>query len=179
VGPYRLAPRLPRRNPTPQPLARRGGANGKEARLVQASTSEPAAEYSVELDGESGGRCDCCGRASHSVWGWVHRDERTVASYRIHWTVGHLSDLGANFDLVLGTWGENTTVDDRFAASLLYREPDDSPSAFMVIDADDRSIEGSELCSSALQRDEIIGTPLAEQLFAIIDAIWVQDCRFF
>ncbi|MCB2013704.1 MAG: hypothetical protein R3E11_10545 [Sphingobium sp.] len=49
----------------------------------------------------------------------------------------------------------------------------------MVIDAADRPIGASELVSGALRREEIIGTPLADHLFAMVDAIWEQDQRFF
>ncbi|MEH6789905.1 hypothetical protein [Parasphingorhabdus sp.] len=136
-------------------------------------------ELTVEQLDESSGVCDCCGNASRKVWGLVHSGERTVAAYWLHWTIGHLDTEGANFDLIVGSWGDGTGPQDRFAASLLYREPVDSPPAFMVIDASERQIAGSELFQSALRREDIIGTPIAEQLFAFVDAIWLQDSRIF
>ena len=136
-------------------------------------------DLTVEPLDESGGHCDCCGNLSRSVWGLIHSGEATVAAYWMHWTVGHLDTDGANLDLVVGSWGESTGPSDRFAASLLYRESNDEPAAFMVIDATDRQIAESELAVCALRRNEVIGTPIADQLFALVDAIWLQDGRIF
>lgn len=141
--------------------------------------AQPSDEFAVELLDESGGRCDCCGQASRTVWGLVHQGEATIAAYWMNWTVGHLDDPGANLDLILGAWGDGTAARDRIAASLVYREQEDSAPAFMVIDASDRPIAESELVSGALKREEVIGTPLADHLFALVDAIWEQDQRFF
>lgn len=138
-----------------------------------------ANEYIVEALDETGGLCDCCGNASRSIWGLVHSDDRTVAAYWLHWTVGHLDEAGANLDMVIGPWGDGTTANDRFAASLLYREPANEAPALMVIDATGRKNANSTLANTALCRDEIIGSPIAEQLFALVDAIWLQDARFF
>jgi hypothetical protein len=140
---------------------------------------DPPAGFAVEPLDESAGHCDCCGEASRSVWGLVHQNNATIAAYWMHWTVGHLGGPGANLDLVLGAWGNDTTSRDRVAASLMYRAPEDAPPAFMVIDAADRPIGASELVGGTLRREDIIGTPLADQLFAMVDAIWEQDQRFF
>lgn len=94
-----------------------------------------ANEYLVEALDETGGLCDCCGNASRSIWGLVHSGDRTVAAYWLYWTVGHLDEAGANLDMVIGPWGDGTTANDRFAASLLYREPVNEALALMVIDA--------------------------------------------
>lgn len=134
---------------------------------------------SIEPLDESGGLCDCCGNPSRSVWGLVHQSDRTVAAYWLHWTVGHLDEPGANLDLVIGSWGEQTSQNDRVAVSLLHREQLDGPPAMMVIDATDRPISGSDLVGQALGRSDVIGTPLAQQVFALVDAIYEQDARFF
>jgi hypothetical protein len=136
-------------------------------------------DLTLEKLGETGGHCDCCGRRSRRVWGLLHRDDRTVAAYWMHWTVGHLDDPGANLDLVIGRWGDDATADDRFAVSLVHREQADGTSALMVIDAGGRLSSGEALASTALRRDEVIGTPLAAQVFAFTDAIYEQDGRFF
>ncbi|HYD13945.1 MAG TPA: hypothetical protein VEC11_13935 [Allosphingosinicella sp.] len=97
----------------------------------------------------------------------------------MHWTEGHLADTGANLDLVLGRWGDGTGPEDRVAISLVHQQqPDGSPS-LMVIDANDRPVSSGGLASTGLRRDEVIGTPLAQQVFSLTDAIYVQDGRFF
>jgi hypothetical protein len=136
-------------------------------------------DFVVEPLEESGGFCNCCGEASRSVWGLVHHGDATVAAYWMHWTVGHLDEPGANLDLAIGAWGEAALPSDRVAASLLYRQPEDDPPAFMVIDAADRAIAKGALVGGALRREDIIGTPLAEHVFGLVDAIFLQDDRFF
>lgn len=138
-----------------------------------------SADYVVEPLEESGGFCDCCGEASRSVWGLVHHGNATVAAYWVHWTVGHLAEPGANFDLVMGAWGETTTSNDRVAVSLLYRHSESHPPACMVIDATDRPIAKSELVGAAARREDVVGTPLAAHVFSLVDAIFLQDDRFF
>jgi len=137
-----------------------------------------ATEYVVEPINEQTGSCECCGRTSRSLTGFVHDRERTVAGYFVHWTVGHLQDNGADIDIVLGEWSDGTSPADRYAISLLHREADGEPPALMVIDARAKFQDG-ELAGHRLRREDVIGTPLAPQLFSIVDAIYLQDGRFF
>jgi hypothetical protein len=130
----------------------------------------------IELAGASSGSCDCCGRRSQAVWGYVHEGGGpTRAAYFVRWTEGHLEEVGADVDLILGTWGDGTSNADRTAISLRYRPEEDGPGSFMIVDAEPKPI----LASSGLKRDEVIDTPLAAQAFALLDAIWEQDDRFF
>ena len=133
----------------------------------------------VETTGESSGFCDCCGRTSQTVWGLVSSHGTPVASYFVQWTVDHLSENGANIDLIIGSWGEGTEREDRAAVSLRYRLDEDGIGSVMVIDAHDRPTAKSELVGSVLRRDEVIGSPLATQVFDLVDAIFLQDDRFF
>ena len=144
-----------------------------------ATMSNTASPFTVERWGESGGHCDCCGNDSHSVWGIVLEEGETVAAYWMHWTLGHLADPGANLDIVLGKWGDDTATTDRVAVSLLHRERPDGTPAMMVIDASDRRTGDGTLASQALRRNEVIGMPIAAQVFALVDAIYEQDDRFF
>jgi len=43
---------------------------------------------------------------SRKVWGLVRSDGYAYATYFVHWTVGHVFDHGANFDVILGKWGK-------------------------------------------------------------------------
>lgn len=135
--------------------------------------------FQVETMGESDGHCDCCGNESRCVWGLVNDGGRTLAAYWMNWTVGHLIDRGANLDLILGRWGEGATADDRVVISMVHREQPDSSPTLMVIDAGDGPAAKGELASVALKRGDVIGTPLAAQVFALVDAIYEQDDRFF
>lgn len=47
----------------------------------------------------------------------------------------------------------------------------------MVVDAAARLASKSKLCDKAMRRTEVIGTPLAPQVFSLLDAIWLGDPR--
>ena len=136
-----------------------------------------AQTYLVEqADSKKFESCPCCGRSSNRVWGSVATVDRVVAAYFVHWTLGHVPENGANFDLIVGAWDDNTSERDRSAVSLEYRLLDSGPT-FRIIDADGRDTAKSDLVGRALSRSEVIGTPLADEIFAICDAVLAQDDR--
>jgi hypothetical protein len=96
----------------------------------------------------------------------------------MHWTVGHLEDLGANLDIVIGDWGDDSDPDSRVAVSLVHYETSAGPQ-MTVIDAEGRRDRLSGLAHRMAARDAVIGTPLAAQVFLLVDAIYLQDGRFF
>jgi len=131
----------------------------------------------IEGTGEKDfGPCQCCGDMSRSVWGFVRQGDRTEAAYFVDWTLGHVNDHGAHFDVVFGPWGHDGSKADRQAVSLEFRRTERGPS-FMVIDAESRAFARPGLAQRLLKRAEVIGTPLAQVVFDIVDAIWVQDAR--
>ena len=91
-------------------------------------------------------------------------------------TLGRI-DHGANFDLIVGKWGEQTSSADRSAVSVAFQRMPEGPQ-FMVIDAVGRpGATPGTLADSALRRDQVIGTPLAQEVFALLDAVWLNDER--
>jgi hypothetical protein len=131
----------------------------------------------VEPTGEKDhGPCACCGKNSRCVWGFVRTPRAQLAAYFVHWTVGRVSDHGANFDLIVGRWGERATATDRSLVALEYRLLDNGP-AFMVIDAEGRPAADSELVGRVLRRADVIGRPIADEAFGIVDAVLAQDAR--
>jgi hypothetical protein len=131
--------------------------------------------FELEQTGTSSAHCDCCGSTTKRVWGLIYRNGAAVASYFVGWAEQR-PDHGASFDLILGKWGDSATKQDRFAVALDYRVFEGAPQ-FMVVDAQGRLPYGGDLADSALKRSEIIGTPLAPKVFALIDAIYVGDPR--
>ena len=110
------------------------------------------------------------------MWGYVHYGEAALAAYFVTWTEGQVPRHGANWDFVVGTWGQGTTAEDRVAVSLAMRVMDRGPE-FMVIDAEGREIATAELAGKVMARDEVVGTKLAEVVFGMVDAIWEDDKR--
>jgi hypothetical protein len=122
------------------------------------------------------GPCQCCGNNSRRVWGFASQSGKTIASYFVHWTLGRVEDHGVNFDLIVDRWGDGSTAKDRSLVALAYRLFPTGPQ-FMVIDADGRPAASNELVGRVLRREDVIGQPIAQQAFAIVDAILSQDDR--
>lgn len=121
------------------------------------------------------GHCDCCGHASQTIWGGLAGDDGPLAAWFAGWTVGR-PDHMPTIDLVLGPWGEGTRALDRVLVSLRYR-PAQGGGALMVVDAAGGARDRRDLCGRALARNEVVGTPLAGQVFALIDALWLTEPR--
>jgi hypothetical protein len=130
-------------------------------------------DFEIEETGTRVGNCDCCGAATHRVWGFVRRKGEPVAAYFVAWTRGK-PDHGATFDLILGKWGDFAAKDDRYSVALDFRLIDGAPQ-FMVVDALNRATSGSPLVGTALKRSDVVGTSLAPQVFAIVDAVFMSD----
>ncbi|MCW1923779.1 hypothetical protein OKA05_14525 [Luteolibacter arcticus] len=133
----------------------------------------------LEPNGESEPEpCAHCGHYSRSVNGFIHRGENgpTCAAYLVHWTLG-VSEHLANFDLILGPWGDGADPALRLAISLTYRN-DAEQRGFTLIDAKGRPHDKREMVGRALARDEVIGSPtLAAEVFRLVDFILLHDSR--
>jgi hypothetical protein len=47
----------------------------------------------------------------------------------------------------------------------------------MIVDATNRPVAKSDLVGQALRRDQFIGHPIAQKIFDLCDAIWINDPR--
>jgi hypothetical protein len=121
------------------------------------------------------GPCECCGNMTSRVWGYINNQDEGVAAYYVEWTPGHQGQQ-ANFDFIVGRWGEGAGPGNRKAISLEFRKLETGP-AFMVINASDRKVAESSLVSGALDRNDVIGTPMASTVFAMCNLIYLQDER--
>jgi hypothetical protein len=130
----------------------------------------------IEVSGEmSFGPCDCCGEMTKRVWGFVYEADAVLAAYFVEWTPGHEVSC-ANFDLIIGAWGEGRDNSERKAVSLEFRRLESGP-AFMVIDAKTRPTANSTLISEALSRDAVVGTTVASEAYRVCDAVYLKEPR--
>ena len=146
------------------------------ADVQQVSAMQPHA-ITIEPEGSHDhGLCGCCGHMSRTVWGYLNDAGGPMGVYYVNWTLGR-ADHGARFDLVVGKWGEGTSSQDRSVVAVVLRRTSNGPQ-FMVVDADRRpaAMHGT-LADAGLRRDQVIGTPLAAEVFAMVDAIWLRDAR--
>jgi hypothetical protein len=121
------------------------------------------------------GPCCCCGNMTRRVWGYVYQDDAAIAAYFVEWTPEH-EDTAANFDLIIGKWGEGSNPVDRKAVALDFRQLETGP-AFRVIDAKDRPAGTNALVGEALSRKQVIGEPIAQLVFGICDTVFLEDAR--
>jgi hypothetical protein len=124
---------------------------------------------------ESTGVCDCCGNRSKTIWGDLANSAGTKAVYFVHWTLDQPEHM-PNFDLVIGPWGEGSSPADRVLVSLIYRPHPDGGS-FMVASGKGRRADNRSLCGHALERAEVVGTPLANEVFSLVDSLWLTEPR--
>lgn len=129
--------------------------------------------YQIEMDKQRTSHCSCCGNLTRTVWGFIYKDGDAFAIYYVIWTMAHIAEHGATFQLVLGDYKEGSRAEKRSLAELLYR-PGES-GGFMVVDA--VADPTSTLYKQGIPRNAIIGTPLAQICFDLVDAIWLQDTR--
>ena len=130
----------------------------------------------VELDESVDFACPCCGHPSRAVWGRVSDTTGALATYKIEWTLRDRLH-GAHFDLIIGDWDEAATRDNRAGVSLVYRAETER-SGFMLLDARDRwSEHRAGIASTTLARTDIEATPVADEVYAIVDAVWMRDGR--
>lgn len=132
-------------------------------------------QLTIEPAGSEDGACDCCGTTTRRAWGFVACDDQGLAGYVVGWTLGK-PDHGAVFDLILGRWGDDTGAADRCTVSLDYRVVDGA-AAFMVVTRPESAAAQSALVETALAREQVIGTPLAQAVFAVADAVLMKDAR--
>jgi hypothetical protein len=128
------------------------------------------AENQIEL-----GPCPHCGQKTCRVWGYVYQSDAALAAYYVEWTPLH-PEKDATFDLIVGRWGEDAHAADRQGVSVAFRVLETGPS-FMVQNAATRPIGSSSLISAALDRNAVIGTPLADVVFAVCDLVYLADPR--
>ena len=130
--------------------------------------------YALEPQGENCATCDCCGKASKTIWGYIHDLNGEIVLYYWHWTVGS-PQHDAKIELIIGPWGEDTEPSNRSLATIVFYVSEEGP-AFHVIDSENSM---DDLASHPLSREEIIATPLASYIFELIDFMWLNDERIF
>jgi hypothetical protein len=135
-------------------------------------------ELSLEFDAENQielGPFPHCGQKTSRVWGYIYQSDAALATYYVEWTPQH-PEKDATFDLIVGRWGKDAQAADRQGVSVAFRVLETGP-AFMVQNAVARPIGSSSLISAALDRSAVIGTPLADVIFALCDLVYLADPR--
>jgi hypothetical protein len=108
-------------------------------------------------------------------WGVARVDGAQRATYDVQWKLERPVD-DAVFFIILGPWDRDVPA-ERVGVGLKCRMTKRGP-GFMVIDAASSSWGAAgKKAGTHLQRDQVIGTPLAAEAFAIVDQVMYQDHR--
>jgi hypothetical protein len=121
------------------------------------------------------GPCECCGNMTHRVWGWIYSGESARAAYFVEWTP-HTPVIEANFDLIIGRWGDDTSANDQVSVALEFRKLATGP-AYRVIDAVNRSYAKNDLVGRALAREDVLQSSSRNEVFACCEVIYEEDPR--
>jgi hypothetical protein len=124
---------------------------------------------------QSEGHCDCCGKHSRTIWGDLADSSGAKAVYFVHWTVDEPEHM-PYFDIVLGPWGNGSAPSDRVLVTLLY-QPRAGGGSFMVTSGKGRHADDRSLCGRALERTDVIGTSLANEVFSLVNSLWLTEPR--
>ena len=112
---------------------------------------------------------------NRTVWGEACVDGVQRAAYYVQWKAERLLDDVAFF-IILGPWDRDVPA-ERVGVALKCRMRKRGP-GFMVVNAADSSWGAAgRKAGRHLQRDQVIGTPLAAEAFAIVDQVMYQDSR--
>lgn len=133
-----------------------------------------AADFSIEAGAESTlPKCECCGGVTRIVRAFVSLQGTARVVLLVRWTVGAQHD--AEVAVSVGSWCDADRSPRRLVALLLRQQPNGP--AFMVVDADLARWDGSSLLGTALRSEDVLNTPLASEVFAILDAAGAADLR--
>ncbi|MCB9593311.1 MAG: hypothetical protein H6719_11325 [Sandaracinaceae bacterium] len=134
---------------------------------MQNITIEPTNQSEVDC-GEHG--------VSRTVWGYLYVEGVPRAVYYVQWTVGRAAENGANVDLLMGEWEDDSTPEQRVAVSLEYRVGPDGPE-FRSLDPHERPHANSGLAAHNIPGRHVMGNPVAADAYAFMHAVFGQDAR--
>jgi hypothetical protein len=109
------------------------------------------------------GKCPCCISNTKQVTGTVYINNDYETLYLARWTV-QAPNHGIAFLILISETGT--------CVSILYSFEEES---FMVVGEDGYEWNLSHL--RVLDRNEVIGTPLAKLVFAFLDEIFIHDSK--
>lgn len=118
--------------------------------------------------------CECCGATTRIVRWFVYKAGTARAVYLVRWSVGE-QHRDSDVAVSIGAWCD-ADQSPRQLVALSLRQLENRP-AFMIVDVEQTRWGSEETLGEPKKRVEIIGTPLADEVFAILDAVALQDMR--
>jgi hypothetical protein len=115
-------------------------------------------------------RCDTCGGTNRLLHGYVYEDEHPHGVYFVEWCDGRHPEKAAFLTMGLGAFGEDTTVSDRAAFCVEWK--DDGMRL-----TDEPARDRPDLLGAFLPRREALTMENIDHLWHVADHIVIDDPR--
>ena len=114
--------------------------------------------------------CECCGGTTLTIEGDLFHAKEWLSFYMVRQSPNH-PEAYPVFRFGIGDWSEDAQSDARW---IFEAEHDPVLEGFRILDMSGY-VEG--LTYTPLCREDIIGTPYAETIFAMLDAVFMKEPR--
>jgi hypothetical protein len=130
---------------------------------------------SIELGNVSVSECECCGKRSHTMRGFVSDDGAAYAVYFAGYTEGH-REIMATLVVSLGAWCEGSTPDERECVVMKVRNHR-GKIEMMVVGVADCPWDDLQILGRMLERREALESPTIADFFHVADHVIERDHR--
>lgn len=116
---------------------------------------------------------DCCGSSTTEFTGNVLHLNSFHSWYTALWSDAH-PDIPMHITIYTGDWGEDAPQSHRWATRIAVHQGDEGGCSLMDWSAE----EQKEISMfTPLNRDDVLNSDYAPQLWACVDAVLMNECR--
>lgn len=120
-------------------------------------------------------RCECCGRVSRTVHGFVYKDGDAYAIYYAGWSEGH-PERGVTMAVAVGEWDDDSDNSDRVSVGLEARATE-SEIQFAVLEPEQSPWAQTDLLGAMCSRSAALAHPVLKEIFEIAEHVVSHDER--
>lgn len=127
----------------------------------------------VPGDSVNGPRCSCCGRDGRSVFGFVHRDDESIAFYYA-WLDPHRERRTVSLALSIGDWSPEGEASSRNAVAIRFAGQGEEVTG-MFLPPEESPYADREALGRFLTIEEIDGSPLRGDFLEAAEEVVLSD----
>jgi hypothetical protein len=131
--------------------------------------------YDIKPGLETVTGCDGCGHETRTFRGLVYEDGEAFGIYVAAYTDGH-PELGVSMAVSMRGWGEGVDPLTKECVALEWRNAENGPGV-VVVDGEHSTWANEVALGRLSSRAVALSSGIAEEAFAISDAVWVADER--
>jgi hypothetical protein len=129
--------------------------------------------FSIEYEEPKIETCSCCGAKIFRLTRFICKHGDAFAICYALFTEKHLP-IEVNFAVSIGEWGDDADPASRHCFTVRYHCSSEAR-GFMVQDASDNKWAHASILGRFLNRDEALADKEVENLWAILDTIYLED----